>query len=124
MKAKKILVFQEYQSLNVLIEAILSEEGYENVYTIENSNYVIAAYHDIQPDVFFCEIDLDYQLEMFIDLILSEDREEVLSKLVCIISNGNIEMEKATQRLGVENFLKKPGFVIKDIMDMVNNRSK
>ncbi|MFC0560652.1 response regulator [Halalkalibacter alkalisediminis] len=120
MNATKILVFQEYQGLNLLIENILREDGYEHIYTISDPESVVAAYNDLKPDVFLCEIELHHQFENFIDLILSTERTALMSKLICIISKNNQLMKVSTERLGVKRYLEKP-FFIEEVKIMVDD---
>ncbi|MFA9559998.1 response regulator [Evansella sp. AB-rgal1] len=120
LSTKKVLVFQEYHSLNLLIKYILMESGYKKIYTIDNAEAIVKTYNHIKPDVFLCEIDLFHQIDSLIELLSKAERDELMSKFICIVSDDNIQMKKYTKKLGVKYHIEKPFNKIDEVKNIVN----
>jgi DNA-binding NtrC family response regulator len=123
IQAKAILIYQEYEPLNILMERILWSKGFYNVYIIKDITQFNTIYRAVKPDVILFEVDSSSNYEKLEKLLKETNSGEVQRTLIGISGYGNEAIEQKVKGLGIENFIKKP-FNINYFLEQVEEKLK
>ncbi|WP_100372174.1 hypothetical protein [Bacillus sp. FJAT-45037] len=84
-RKKMILIYQEYESLNYLLEQILSSRDFVEVHTITDLRKLSSMCDTVNPDIVLFEAENGYQLKFLQDIEKHGVDGSILSKIVYIV---------------------------------------
>ncbi|OLS35632.1 hypothetical protein BTR22_14340 [Alkalihalophilus pseudofirmus] len=116
-----ILIYQEYESLNLLFKSILTSKGYSDVYSIDKLSHFKVMQHTYEPDLILFEVDFERQYEALNELLADPMYASIKEKVICVIGYGNNHMQLSVNALGLHYVLTKP-FDINNLLMIVERR--
>ncbi|WP_203362975.1 HD domain-containing phosphohydrolase [Bacillus sp. REN10] len=104
----KILIVDDTPANVLLLERLLKMEGYQHIYSVNDSREAVQTYEDIKPDVILLDLRMPYFDGFQILQMLKNRHEEEFLPVIIITAHGDQQLRNQALEQGAIDFIGKP----------------